>query len=415
MADPTRDAAFDLISAVFDRHSSLDAALGRLPPGTAPRDRAAAHRIAASVFRHAGSIDAILDHHLRRAPPQAVRHILRIGTAQVVFLETSAHAAVGTSVELAKTRKLAPFAGLINAVLRRIAAEGKNVVSTLDLPRLDTPPWLWASWGIRARDIAIANGKEAPLDLSLMPGAQPPPGANVLPTGTVRLPTGTDVTALPGFARGDFWVQDAAASLPARTLGNVRGRRVLDLCAAPGGKTAQLAAAGAHVTAVDRDGDRVRRLQENLQRLKLSAEIVVNDAVTYRPAEKFPFILLDAPCSATGTIRRHPEILLRRRQDISACVKQQNRLLDAALTMLAPGGLLAYAVCSLQSPEGEGVIDAALDRHALMIDPIDVSIMPGLAGAISPRGLLQTDPSMWADQGGIDGFFVARLRRTHSA
>src|SRR5208283_4932825 len=267
MPDPTRDVAFDLLTAVLDRHRALDDALDALPRAEA-RDRAAGHRIAASVLRRLGTLNAVLEPFLRRAPPDPVRHVLRIGAASLLLLDTPPHAAVATAVALARSRGLAPFAGLVNAVLRRVSAQGPSALDGLDGPRLDTPAWLWSAWGRDARTIAEAHQAEAPLDLTLRPDAPAPPDAVILPTGTARLPAGTRVPDLPGFAEGAFWVQDAAAALPARLLAVRPGERVADLCAAPGGKTAQLAAAGASVVAVERDGNRAVRLRENLARLR---------------------------------------------------------------------------------------------------------------------------------------------------
>ncbi len=410
-ADPTRDAAFVLLSAVLDRRVPLDVALAGLPD-IAPRDRAAAHRIAAAVLRRLGSLDAVLETHLRRAPPPAVRHMLRIGAAQLVLLGAPAHAAVSTAVGLAHARGLGKFAGLVNAVLRKVSAEGAAALEALDSPRLDTPAWLWASWGAAARAIATAHQAEAPLDLTLKDGVAMPEGGERLPSGSVRLPAGTDVTQLYGYAAGTLWVQDAAAALPARLLGDVAGRRVLDLCAAPGGKTAQLAASGARVTALDRDARRLGRLRENLGRLGFAAETIAADALNWRPAAPFDAILLDAPCSATGTIRRHPEIVhLRRPRDIEACAAMQDQLLDAAVAMLAPGGTLVYAVCSLQPEEGAARIEAAMARLGLRRAPIFPAEVPGLEAAVTAEGDVATHPGMWADRGGMDGFFIARLRR----
>lgn len=416
MRDPTRNAAFMLIAAVLDRHASLDAALAEMrDPEThalEPRDRAAAHRIAAAVLRHLGTLDAVLDTHLAKAPPIPVRHVLRIGAAQALFLGAPAHAAVSTAVELARSRRLEKFAGLVNAVLRKLAREGTPLLEEFDMPRLDMPGWLWTSWGARARDIALAHQAEAPLDLTLAPGRTAPEGGTLLPTGSARYPAGTDVTALPGFEAGDFWVQDAAAALPARLLKPRQGERVLDLCAAPGGKTMQMAAWGAEVTAVDRDANRLARLRENLARLRLRAEIVTADATQFRREEKFPAILLDAPCSATGTIRRHPDIpRLRRPQDIASLTALQDRLLDAAAALLAPGGRLVYAVCSLQPEEGAPRAEAAAKRHGLRLDPVRPEELPGLPEAVTAEGHLRTDPALWPDRGGMDGFFAARLTR----
>lgn len=407
--DPTRDAALALVSSVLDRRRPLDQALDHLT-GIEPRDKAAAHRIAASVLRHLGSLDAVLDAHLTKAPPPKVRHILRIGAAQALFLGAPAHAAVSTAVALAHANGMGKFAGLVNAVLRRVSEAGTASLAELDQPRLDTPAWLWASWGKPARAIALAHQSEAPLDLSLMPGTAPPDGALLLPTGSARLPAGTDVTALPGFADARFWVQDAAATLPVQLFGDLRGQRVLDLCAAPGGKTMQLAAAGARVTALDRDGRRLDRLRQNCARMGMDVDMVTADALSWQPDQSFAAILLDAPCSATGTIRRHPELPhLRRPADIADCVAMQDRLLDAAAAMLAPGGTLVYAVCSLQDEEGFGRAAAACARLGLVRAPIAPEELAGLPEAITPAGDLRTHPGLWPDRGGMDGFFAARL------
>ncbi len=407
MSDPTREAAFDLLTAVLEQHRPLEEALDALPP-IEPRDRAAAHRIAASVLRRAGSLDAVLDPLLRRAPPAAVRLILRLGAAQLVLLDTPAHAAVTTSVALARARGLAPFAGLVNAVLRRVANAGPSVLEELDGPRLDTPSWLWASWGADARVIAQAHGREAPLDLTLRSDASVPDG-ELLPTGSVRLPAGGRLADLPGFAEGAFWVQDAAAALPAALL-QVRAReRVADLCAAPGGKAAQLAMAGATVFAIERDPVRLERLAENFARLRLTATLVLADALTWRPDVLLDAVLLDAPCSATGTIRRHPDVpFLKRPRDVETLVPQQQALIVAAAAMLRPGGRLVYAVCSLQPEEGPGQMEAAA-RAGLHHDPILPHELAAVPEALTSDGCLRTHPGLWPERGGMDGFFAARF------
>jgi 16S rRNA (cytosine967-C5)-methyltransferase len=411
MPDPTREAAFDLLSAVLDRHRPLEEALDALP-AIEPRDRAAAHRLAAGTLRRLGTLDAVLEPLLRRAPPDAVRHVLRLGAAGLLLLATPPHAAVATAVALARARGLAPFAGLVNAVLRRLAVAGPAALDSLDGPRLDTPPWLWTAWGSAARAIAEAHQHEAPLDLTLRPGADPPPGGERLPTGSWRYPAGTRVTELAGYAEGTFWVQDAAAALPARLLAVRPGERVADLCAAHGGKAAQLAAAGAEVTAVERDPARLERLRDNLARSGLRAEVVAADAAAWHPANPFDAVLLDAPCSATGIIRRHPDVAhLKRPNDIAALVRQQDRLLTAAAALLRPGGRLVYAVCSLQPEEGEARAAAAFRRLPLRRDPVRGEEVPGLAGAITAEGAVHTTPALWPELGGIDGFFVARFIR----
>ena len=412
MSDPTRVAAFDLVSAVLDRRRTLESALDGLPPIEA-RDRAAAHRLTAAVLRRLGSLDAALEPFLKKEPPGPVRHVLRIGAAGLLLLQTPPHAAVATAVALARSRGLAPFCPLVNAVLRRVAAAGQSVLEGLDAPRLDTPAWLWAAWGRDARAIAEAHRQEAPLDLTLRPGADPPPGGEKLPTGSWRFPPGTRVSELPGSNEGKIWVQDVAAALPAILLAAQSDERVGDLCAAPGGKAAQLAAAGALVTAVERDPARIARLRENLARLRLPAEIVEADATTWRPPVLLDAVLLDAPCSATGTIRRHPDVpRVKRPRDISPLAAQQDRLLDAACAMLKPGGRLIYAVCSLQSEEGPKRIAAALTRLPLRPEPFAPAELAALPEALTSEGWVRTTPALWPDRGGMDGFFIARAIRT---
>ena len=408
--DPTRDAAFDLLTGVLERHRALEEALDALPAIDA-RDRAAAHRLAATVLRRSGTLDAVLEPFLTKAPPGPVRHILRMGAAGALLLGTPSHAAVATAVALARARGLAPFAGLINAVLRRVSEAGPAALEALDGPRLDTPAWLWSAWGREARAIAIAHQAEAPLDITLNPGATAPGGGVLLPTGSLRFPPGTRVTDLAGYEAGAFWVQDAASALPARLLAPMAGERIADLCAAPGGKTAQLAAAGAVVTAVEQDAGRLARLTENMGRLRLSVRTVLADAAAWQPAEAFDAVLLDAPCSATGTIRRHPDVPhLKRARDIAQFTGRQDRLLAAAAAMLRPGGRLIYAVCSLQPEEGPARVAAAL-RMGLKLDPFSATELADLAEARTQEGYLRTHPGLWPDRGGMDGFFAARLVR----
>ncbi|WP_235035559.1 transcription antitermination factor NusB, partial [Roseomonas sp. 18066] len=406
--NPTRAAALSLLTAVLDRHRGLEEALDALPPGEA-RDRAAAHRIAAGVLRRLGSIDAILEPSLRREPPPEVRQVLRIGAAELLLLETPPHAVVSSCVDLVPR----PFAGLVNAVLRKVAAAGPAALEELDGERLDTPTWLWSAWhaayGPGVRALARAHRLPAPLDLSLKPGAAFPEGAVLLPTGTARFPAGTRITELESFIAGDAWAQDVAAALPARLLAAGPGMAVADLCAAPGGKTAQLAATGAEVVAVERDPTRLLRLRENLARLSLGAETVHADVMQWQPGRLFDAILLDAPCSATGTIRRHPDVPhLKRPTDIGSLATLQRQLFEASAKLLAPGGKLVFATCSLQREEGEA--QAATPPPGLVPDPIRAEEVPGLAAAISPEGWLRTRPDLWAEQGGMDGFFMARFR-----
>jgi 16S rRNA (cytosine967-C5)-methyltransferase len=340
-----------------------------------------------------------------------VRLILLLGAAQLLLLDTPPHAAVGTAVDLARAQKLAPFTGLVNAVLRRVARDGPAMLASLDSARLDTPAWLWASWGTRARAIALAHQREAPIDISMKPGVAQPAGGVVLPNGSVRFPPGTRVTDLPGYAAGDVWVQDAAASLPALLLNPRTGEAIADLCAAPGGKTAQLAASGALVTAIERDPRRMVRLYENLTRLRLNVTCMEADALSWRPAAPLDAVLLDAPCSATGTIRRHPDVLhLKRARDMAMLTDGQDRLAAAAAAMLRPGGRLIYAVCSLQPEEGP-VRAAAFARHGLRHAPFSPAELAAVPEARTENGDLRTDPAQWPALGGLDGFFCARFVR----
>jgi 16S rRNA (cytosine967-C5)-methyltransferase len=406
--DPTRETAFALLTAVLERHRTLEEALNALP-AMEPRDRAAGHRLAAAVLRRSGTLDAVLEPLMRKAPPDPVRNVLRIGAAGLLLLEMPPHAAVGTAVALARTVGLTPFAGLVNAVLRRVATEGKAVLETLDSPRLDTPAWLWASWGADARVIAEAHQHEAPLDLTLGLGTEAPAACMPLPTGSVRFPAGTHVTEVPGFAEGRLWVQDAAAALPARLLAPQPGERIADLCAAPGGKTAQLAAAGALVTAIERDATRIARLTDNLQRWHLHADVINADATAWTPAEPFDAVLLDAPCSATGTIRRHPDVArIKRPRDVQTVTQAQDKLLHAAAAMLRPGGRLIYAVCSLQPEEAAPRI-AAATKFGLRQDPFRPEELATLPEARTREGFLRTHPGLWPETGSMDGFFAARM------
>ncbi|ACI50419.1 Fmu (Sun) domain protein [Gluconacetobacter diazotrophicus PA1 5] len=417
-ADPTRDIAFDIVQGVLEHRRMLETSLDQSAAArdADARDRAAAHRLAATVLRHMGTAGMVLEPFLKKEPPLPVRTVLLIGVAQILFLDTPAHAAVGTAVSLARRRGLVPFAGLVNAVLRRVAQAGAGALEGLDQARLDVPPWLWGAWGSLARPVAEALGQEAPLDLTLRPGlpeAERPPGGVMLPTGTLRLPAGTRVADLPGYAQGAFWVQDAAAALPARLLAPRAGERIADLCAAPGGKTAQLAVAGAEVTAIEREPGRLARLKENLDRLGLAdrVQLVQGDAATWRPDAPLDAVLLDAPCSATGTARRHPDVLwIKRPRDLTALTEGQDRLLAAARDMLRPGGRLVYAVCSLQPEEGPERVRAA-EAMGLEPDPFTAEELAVLPEALTKEGWLRTHPGLWTEQGGMDGFFAARFRR----
>lgn len=424
-----RHLALTLLQSVLDRHLGLGEALesargfGHLEP----RDRAFARLLAATVLRRLGQIDVALAACLARdLSPRAseARNLLRLGAAQLLFLKTPPHAAVGQTVALAEGR-LASYRGLANAVLRRLAREGEALLAGQDAARLNLPDWLWTSWCAAygepaVRTIAAVQMEEPPLDISAVrdaPSWTGSLGATLLPTGSLRRPAGGAVADLPGFAEGAWWVQDAAAALPARLLRDVAGRRVVDLCAAPGGKTMQLAAAGAEVIAVDRSPARQKRLAANLARLGLTAETVTAEAETWRPAAPVEFVLLDAPCSATGTLRRHPEIAwIKSADDVARLAPVQDRLLDAAAAMLAPGGTLVYCTCSLQPEEGPARVESFLARQPPMSRaPVAAGEVGGLAELLTPTGDVRTLPSHLAEQGGMDGFYAARLTRAATA
>ena len=405
----------------------LDSAIGVEGLSALPdRDRALVRMLTATVLRRLGTLRALLAGMMERGLPKDVPQVeiaLLLGTAQILFLDVPDHAAVDLSVRLASAPRNARYAGLVNAVLRRMTREGREKFAALD-PSLDTPVWLRERWishygAATAASIMTAHRIEPPLDITVKsdaPAWAKKLAGTLLPNGTIRVASAGTVTALPGFSEGAWWVQDVAASMPTRLLGNVAGLSVADLCAAPGGKTAQLAAAGANVVAVDRSESRMKRLRENLARLSLAAETVVADAANW-DAGPFDAILLDAPCSATGTIRRHPDIPWQKRlADIAALIGLRTRLLDRAAKLTKPGGLLVYATCSLEPEEGERQIESFLTRHAdFARAPIVASELEGFPEFLSPAGDMRSLPFhvSGADSGlhGCDGFYSARLRR----
>ena len=408
-----RALALDLLASVLLEGRPLEDAA---PDKGSPEVRAFARRLAATTLRRAGQIEALMARFLARPLPRSAertRLLLMLGMAQILFGEVPAHAAVDTAVGLAEPR----MKGLANAVLRRSVREGPALVEAQDAARLNTPPRLMAGWEAAygeaaACAIAEAHMGEAPLDLTLhradAPG--PLPDGETMPTGSLRIARPGAISRMPGYEEGGWWVQDMAAALPARMLGPVAGERVLDLCAAPGGKTAQLAAAGARVTAVDRAPDRLAAARANFARLGLEAEWVEADAAEWRPERPFPAVLLDAPCSATGTIRRHPDILHRRAgRRLDRLTALQDRLLAGAARATAPGGRLVYACCSLEPEEGPERIAAFLaTRPDFALEPV---AFPELPEAAAPDGALRTLPSMLSGRGGMDGFYAARLVR----
>lgn len=393
-----------------------------------PRDRAMARAITGVTLRRWGQIDDAISRYLQRPLPDdagTLKQAMAVAVGQILFMDVADHAAVTLAVDLvASDRASAPFKGVANAVLRRVAAEKEAILAEQDAATLNTPDWLARRWvetygEETARAIAASHAVEPTLDLTVKSdpeGWAARLGGIVLPTGSVRVPSSGAVEKLEGYDEGQWWVQDAAATLPVRLLGDVRGKKVADLCAAPGGKTAMLAHLGADVTAVDVSGMRLARLKRNLHRLGLSANVVTAD-VTEWMGGSFDMILLDAPCTATGTLRRHPDGLLSKKPaDIPQLAALQRRLVDQAIRMLRPGGLLVFSTCSLEPEEGPDQI-----RRLMLIDapvervPITQDEVFGHAEMITPDGDLRTLPTQFphADPrlAGLDGFFAARLRR----
>jgi 16S rRNA (cytosine967-C5)-methyltransferase len=428
-----RRIAADILDGVLRRHRPLDEQLEgkgahRDIAALPERDRALVRALAATVLRRLGTLRHLLGHLLDRGLPAdapRVETALLLGAAQILWLEVPDHAAVDLAVRLVQAdRKATRYAGLTNAVLRRVVREGAQYLANVDSVALDTPDWLLARWtktyGAEiAAAIAVANGREGALDLTVK--GDPEHWANllggrVLPTGSVRAVVHGPVPQLPGFDDGAWWVQDAAAAFPVKLLGDVSGRTVADLCAAPGGKTAQLAAAGAKVTAVDRSPARLDRLRQNLARLALSAETVTADVEQWQGGP-FDAVLLDAPCSSTGTIRRHPDIpWLKREADIATLAGLQRRLIAKAAALVKPGGILVYCTCSLEPEEGVEIVGGLLaDNSTLSREPISADELYGHDELLTADGDLRTLPCHFPDPdsrlAGLDGFYAARLRR----
>jgi 16S rRNA (cytosine967-C5)-methyltransferase len=417
-----RRVALDVLDRVASQQQPFDDTFAGHPAlaSLSPRDRAFARLMVITALRRLGQIDAVVERFVA-SPPRSMTivNLLRLGAAQLLFLNTPAHAAVAETVALCAHRH-SSVTGFANAVLRRIARDGKAVLEHQDAARMNTPDWLWQSWcdaydEASARAIATVHLGDPPLDLTVRDQVDRWAGrldATRVFDHSVRRAVGGAIEQLPGYDEGAWWVQDAAAALPVRLLGNLAGRKVIDLCAAPGGKTAQLCAKGAEVTAVELSPKRSDRLRGNLERLRLDAEIVVGDALEWRPRAPVEAVLLDAPCTATGTIRRHPDIAWHKSpDDVAKMAVLQGRLLAAAVEMTLPGGVVVYASCSLQPEEGPDVIAHAIENLPIERLPVEHPDLDGLAVDITAEGDIRTLPCHLAQQGGIDGFYVARLRR----
>ena len=400
-----RQAALALLSGVLGDRATLaeladGAVLARLPA----QERARAQRLALEVLRQVEPIDRLLQGFLRREPKLEVLNILRLAVVELAG-GAAAHGVVNSAVELARgAKQSAAAAGMVNAVLRQVPVGVSLAGSVQKMPRWLRQPMVHAYGRDAVTAIEAVQAKAPPLDLTLK-GALRPEGL-MLPTGSLRLAEAGQVSALAGFAEGDWWVQDGAAALAVPMLGDVAGQAVLDLCAAPGGKTMQLAAAGARVTALDMSGPRMERLRDNLARTRLAAELVVADVLQWQPDTLFDAVLLDAPCSATGTIRRHPDLqYVKDGSELPGLVALQAQMFDRALGFLRPGGRLVYCTCSLLPDEGEAQLQAALTRHpGLSVVPRSLTGVP--ADWFGPLGGLRLRPDYWADEGGMDGFFM---------
>jgi 16S rRNA (cytosine967-C5)-methyltransferase len=430
-AVPVRLVALELLHSILEDDTNMDHVFGAHKGFAAfnALDRALVRMMVATTLRRLGQIDDFIKMAFDRddAPtPPLLLSLLRLSVAQIMFMNMPNHAAVHVAVDVAVDAGLSRQKGLVNAILRRVTRDGPDHLSHQDSARLNTPDWMMKDWrthfGAKA---AMATAEilltEAPLDLTLRDPKTSAHYANVLggeilTTGTLRIqnPSGT-IESMPGFIDGAWWVQDAAASLPVRLMGNVTNKHIVDLCAAPGGKTAQLASAGAHVTAVDHSLRRLNTLKSNLNRLALEKNVtsLVSDATTWQPKAPVDIVLIDAPCTATGTIRRNPDIPVHRApDDTKRMAKIQADLLDNATTLIKPDGAIYYAVCSLQYAEGEGQIKSFLKTHPdFAVDPFTPTDLPGIDPFVTKEGYIRVLPHLWADQGGIDGFFIARVVR----
>ncbi|WP_045387932.1 RsmB/NOP family class I SAM-dependent RNA methyltransferase [Falsirhodobacter sp. alg1] len=411
-----RHAAVQLLGAVLSEGEMLSQ-LMTLPNGPMdalpPSERARAQRLVTLTLRHLEQADRLLEPHVRRAPPRLVQNALRLAVVEMAVDGAAAHGAVNAAVDIVRHgRKTAHQAGFANAVLRSVSAEG---VTFDGMPPQRLPRWLRQplvhAWGREAvAAIESVHASAPPVDLTLKSDAAAVPEGTALPTGSLRLDAGAQISALPGYETGDWWVQDAAAAMAVRLLAPKADENIADFCAAPGGKTMQLADAGAKVTAIDISGPRLKRLSANLTRTGLTAEVIATDVLTYAGGP-FDAILLDAPCSASGTIRRHPDLpFVKTGEELATLVPLQAKLIDHALTLLAPGGRLVFCTCSLFPEEGEGQLAAALERHP------DLRVLrPDMAGIdpawITEAGGLRLRPDLWADKGGMDGFFMVALTK----
>jgi 16S rRNA (cytosine967-C5)-methyltransferase len=424
-----RVVAVELLHGVLGQKQALDQVLesSRDFKSLTVRDRGFCRMLVSTCLRRSGQIEDILLKASDQPGRTSVKltHILRLGITQILFMDVPDHAAVDTSVRLAELLDMGGQKGLVNGILRTVTRSGQEWLSRQDAPRLNTPEWLLKIWiedyGLRvAAEIARANLIEAPLDITIRDESErnywgSTFQASEIGIGSLRRPAGGRISELDGYNDGKWWVQDASAAMPARLFGDINGKHVIDLCAAPGGKTMQLAAQGATVTALDRSAARLTRLKENLARtgLEQHVNIVIEDAARWKPREAAQYVLLDAPCSATGTVRRNPDVMhLKSPQDVNRLRQVQEDILINAFDMLAPGGILIYCTCSLQKMEGEEQIEQLLRTHP---NASKIAIAPHEVGDIgeivSENGDLRILPFHCAPRGGMDGFYVSRITK----
>ncbi len=418
-----REGAIGLLDGVLEDRlqlSELTQGIGPLS-GLAPADKARAQRLATETLRHLSRADALIERYVDRMPPLTALNVLRLAVIELLVENEAPHGVVDSAVTLMRrSRQSRRMSGLANAVLRKVAVEGADIWAELPVPRL--PKWLrrrivhiYSEEIVQAIEAAHLAG--APLDLTPKDATAAPAlaqtlGGTLLPTGTVRLPKGGQVSALPGYEDGDWWVQDAGAALAVRLLDPQQGEAVLDLCAAPGGKTMQLAAAGAEVTAVDASSKRMARVKENLARTGLHAELIRADILEWEAEQFYDAILLDAPCSATGTIRRHPDLpFAKTGKDMDPLFELQAAMIDRALIALKPGGRLVYCTCSLLTEEGERQAKTAIARHALTEITPDAKQLGISPDWLHPGGGIRLRPDHLSECGGMDGFFMISLRK----
>ncbi|MFT6772483.1 MAG: 16S rRNA (cytosine967-C5)-methyltransferase [Paracoccaceae bacterium] len=422
-----RTEALRLLAGVLDGGKMMSEMIDKAPATLAPADRARAGALAGAVLRRLGQADAALAPFLQRRPGGPVLHAMRMAVVEALSLGAPAHAAVDGAVAAIKVHPGASrFAALVNAVGRKATGEGVEVWEAddlIDAARLNTPGWLWgrlsSAYGqAAAHSICAMHLIEPPVDLTVHPGVDVAMlvealGAEIMPGGTLRLARRPQITALPGFDEGAFWVQDIAAAQPARMLGALPRMRVLDLCAAPGGKTLQLAGTGAHVTALDINDRRLERVTENLGRTELRAEIICADVMEWEPDAPFDAILLDAPCSATGTVRRHPDLPhLKEAFDLKELTALQDEMLDRAWGWLAPGGRMVFSTCSLLPEEGEARAAAFFARTPdATRAPVDAAALGIPPEWVNGDGDLRLRPDFLAQSGGMDGFFACAMVR----